>query len=63
MLQGLSLPAPISHQNPTAVQVGDQEGPGFVLSRRGAKLRRLHGDEVEDTLLLGASINVTNDNG
>ena len=37
-----------------ASEVGNQEGPGFVLSRRGAKLRRLHGDEVEDTLLLGA---------
>lgn len=60
MLQGLKLPAPIKIQR---LQVGDQEGPGFVLSRRGAKLRRLHGDEVEDTLLLGASINVTSDNG
>ena len=34
-------------------QVGWNEGPGFVLSRRGAKLQRLVKDQVEETILLG----------
>ncbi|CAL1135183.1 unnamed protein product [Cladocopium goreaui] len=35
--------------------VGWNEGPGFVVSRRGAKLQRLVKDQLEETILLGAA--------
>eukprot|EP00435_Cladocopium_sp_Y103_P030208 s3960_g7.t1 len=35
--------------------VGWNEGPGFIVDRRGAKLQRLVKDQVEETLLLGAA--------
>lgn len=34
-------------------EVGGEEGPGLVLSRHGAKVRRVRGEHVEETLLLG----------
>ena len=37
----------------TCCQVGWNEGPGFVVSRRGAKLQRLVKDQLEETILLG----------
>eukprot|EP00439_Symbiodinium_sp_Y106_P050356 s6280_g6.t1 len=35
--------------------VSGQSGPGIVLERYGAKLRRLHGDREEEAILIGAA--------
>ena len=34
-------------------KVSGQSGPGIVLERYGAKLRRLHGDREEEAILIG----------